>query len=54
MGLAFADEIRHAKFIGNWTDIASDIRGLRKVFNFTELKNFTIAQSMFMVVDIQI
>ena len=32
-------------------DIASDIRGLRENIQLTELKNFTIALSVFIVVD---
>ena len=32
-------------------DIASDIRGLRESIHLTELKNFTIALSVFVVVD---
>ena len=35
-------------------DIASYIRDFAKVSNFTELKNFNIALSVFMVVDSQI
>ena len=33
-------------------DIASDILGLRESIQLTELKNFTIALSVFIVVDI--
>ena len=32
-------------------DIASDIRGLRENIRLTELKNFTIASSVFILVD---
>ena len=32
-------------------DIASDVRGLRESIQLTELKNFTIALSVFIVVD---
>ena len=32
-------------------DIASDIRGLRESIQLTELKNFTIALCVFIIVD---